>query len=475
MKSFITLALLSTSACLVTAKHHRHGKRAAVEGQEPKRMNRRSGHHHHHRPLLVVSNATLVDTAHDTTLNSTATPSNATVEPTSYNGTALWFHQDGSKSACLTVHNNDDFVVGLSDEWWSDTTVPSPYCGQYMNITYGDKSVVALISDASGKIYTTLTEAAFLALAPLIVGEIPVTYTFLNATLPAASSSAASSVPSSASPSSSGSAAASSSASAIALVALPATISTAPVTTSPSSTPKPNVAPTTTSSYDSESAASVSSASAYEASKSAASAQAEASSKSAASAQAEASSKSAAAAQASATAAQQAQQQQQAQQAQQQANAKAFAQKSAEAAAAASSQAAEQAAASAAAQQAYEATKTTAAPVVKATVSVNTGGQKYTGGQGTYFTQNGVAGACGKVNLDTAKVIAIDSAMYNNGANCGRSITITRVSDGRTATGVVADECPTCNNGTSLDMSEGLFLELGTYDEGEFDIEWSFN
>lgn len=46
----------------------------------------------------------------------------------------------------------------------------------------------------------------------------------------------------------------------------------------------------------------------------------------------------------------------------------------------------------------------------------------------------------GAVNLDSAKIIAIDSAMYDNGGNCGRSITITRTDNGATVTATVADE-----------------------------------
>ena len=56
--------------------------------------------------------------------------------------------------------------------------------------------------------------------------------------------------------------------------------------------------------------------------------------------------------------------------------------------------------------------------------------------------------------------------MYDNGANCGRSITITRTDTGQSVTATVADECPTCENGTSLDLSEGAFEQIATKAEG---------
>lgn len=64
--------------------------------------------------------------------------------------------------------------------------------------------------------------------------------------------------------------------------------------------------------------------------------------------------------------------------------------------------------------------------------------------------QNGIPGACGHVNVDSAWVIAIDQALYNGGKECGRKIAITY--NGKTSVGVVADMCPTCSFLTSLPL-----------------------
>lgn len=71
-----------------------------------------------------------------------------------------------------------------------------------------------------------------------------------------------------------------------------------------------------------------------------------------------------------------------------------------------------------------------------------------------------------RYHRDSDFVIAIDSAMYANGANCGRKVQITRTDNGKVGFGVVQDECPTCDNGTSLDLSTGFFNSLGAPSEG---------
>lgn len=57
---------------------------------------------------------------------------------------------------------------------------------------------------------------------------------------------------------------------------------------------------------------------------------------------------------------------------------------------------------------------------------------------------------------------------YANGAHCGATITITDTDTGVTATGVVADECPTCNGPGSIDLSEGLFNVFAPNSQGVF-------
>lgn len=131
----------------------------------------------------------------------------------------------------------------------------------------------------------------------------------------------------------------------------------------------------------------------------------------------------------------------------------------------ASSQAAAQAAASAAAEQ-------QAQQQAQQQAKQSSGGQTYSGGAATlssdrrsswrcadlpvrgillvgyatYYTQNGVAGNCGNVNPDSAWIVALPTATYAGGSNCGKQVTITRVSTGKTIQATVADSCPTCES-----------------------------
>lgn len=130
--------------------------------------------------------------------------------------------------------------------------------------------------------------------------------------------------------------------------------------------------------------------------------------------------------------------------------------------------------------------------------------QVYSNSFATYFTQGGVAGNCGAgkfnihsnlelflssnlytnsllyfsyellVSLDTDLVIAVDSSLYNNGANCGRYIKVTRVSNGAQVTAKVADSCPTCPTSNSLDLSVAAFNKIATEEEGMVAITWQY-
>ncbi|KAJ7109436.1 RlpA-like double-psi beta-barrel-protein domain-containing protein-containing protein [Mycena epipterygia] len=120
-----------------------------------------------------------------------------------------------------------------------------------------------------------------------------------------------------------------------------------------------------------------------------------------------------------------------------------------------------------------EATTTSTADSSTKTTS-SSSGSFITGGFGTWFTQNGVAGACGTVHKDTDFVVALQTSMYANGANCGRKIQIIETSSGKSSTAVVADECPTCLNTNSVDMSVAMFESLAALSVGEMNIKWQF-
>ncbi|GAA5972621.1 hypothetical protein JCM11641_002941 [Rhodosporidiobolus odoratus] len=95
-------------------------------------------------------------------------------------------------------------------------------------------------------------------------------------------------------------------------------------------------------------------------------------------------------------------------------------------------------------------------------------------GQGTWYTQNGVRGACGSVNSDSSHIIALHTKMYANGAHCGKTVKI-RASNGKSITAKVADECPSCVSTGSLDLSVGAFKSLASLDAGVVSLSWSFS
>lgn len=116
-------------------------------------------------------------------------------------------------------------------------------------------------------------------------------------------------------------------------------------------------------------------------------------------------------------------------------------------------------------------------------------------------SEGGNPGACGQYHSDSDSIIALDYRRYGNlgvqSQYCGRcelrkgghgrrrpyqtehrshltdtcvfpstAITITNTNTGATATGIVADACPTCSNENSLDLSLGLFQQLGPLSDG---------
>ncbi|KAJ4479992.1 barwin-like endoglucanase [Lentinula aciculospora] len=112
-------------------------------------------------------------------------------------------------------------------------------------------------------------------------------------------------------------------------------------------------------------------------------------------------------------------------------------------------------------------TSTSSASSPSSTANINTGGF------GTFFYQKGVAGACGTVHSDYDLVLAMDSAIYSQDL-CGKWVTITNTDTGVSVTAVIADECPTCINANSIDMSLGAFLTIGALATGQLNIQWSY-
>lgn len=97
-------------------------------------------------------------------------------------------------------------------------------------------------------------------------------------------------------------------------------------------------------------------------------------------------------------------------------------------------------------------------------------------GHGTFYYQNGNAGACDQYHSDSDKIVALDSQLYGNTGEksqyCGKSIQITNKANGKSVHAVVADACPTCDSKYSVDMSVGAFTEIADEATGEIDISW---
>lgn len=99
--------------------------------------------------------------------------------------------------------------------------------------------------------------------------------------------------------------------------------------------------------------------------------------------------------------------------------------------------------------------------------------QVFSGGIATFYTQNGVKGACGQVHSDDDIIAALQTSQYAGGKHCGQYIQVLNKHTKATKRVLVADECPTCDSSTSVDFSKGAFKALGgTVEEGIFDSKY---
>lgn len=118
-------------------------------------------------------------------------------------------------------------------------------------------------------------------------------------------------------------------------------------------------------------------------------------------------------------------------------------------------------------------TKTTA----KATATAKPSGSTHSG-HGTWYTQNGVAGACGKKHSDSDLIGAMNFHLYGNvdkvSSVCGKKVLITNKKNGKQVTITLADACPSCNGDGDIDLSTGAFKKLDALDTGLINIEWQY-
>ncbi|RPD65951.1 hypothetical protein L226DRAFT_566440 [Lentinus tigrinus ALCF2SS1-7] len=100
-------------------------------------------------------------------------------------------------------------------------------------------------------------------------------------------------------------------------------------------------------------------------------------------------------------------------------------------------------------------------------------GQTYNNARLTYYDVG--LGACGKTNVPSDYIVALNSGMYGGGypgPNCFRPISITY--NGKTVGATIMDECPGCPSDGGLDLSEGLFAALAPLDDGVIYASWHF-
>lgn len=100
--------------------------------------------------------------------------------PLGYNGTATYY--DAGVGACGQVFRDSDFVVALGPSMFG-SGYPAPHCGRKVVVTHNGESIIATVLDespGSGRYGLSLTRAAFEALAPLDLGGIDVTWSFVE-------------------------------------------------------------------------------------------------------------------------------------------------------------------------------------------------------------------------------------------------------------------------------------------------------
>ncbi|KAL5519667.1 hypothetical protein ACEPAH_1350 [Sanghuangporus vaninii] len=89
----------------------------------------------------------------------------------------------------------------------------------------------------------------------------------------------------------------------------------------------------------------------------------------------------------------------------------------------------------------------------------------------TWYDVSAGTTACGGTYSNSDAVVALSSSDFASGANCGKQISLTV--NGQTVGATVADLCPGCPSG-GLDLSEGLFSQVGSVDAGVLSGSWEF-
>ncbi|KAK0431975.1 RlpA-like double-psi beta-barrel-protein domain-containing protein-containing protein [Armillaria borealis] len=92
-------------------------------------------------------------------------------------------------------------------------------------------------------------------------------------------------------------------------------------------------------------------------------------------------------------------------------------------------------------------------------------------GDATWYSPNGGFGACGTPLQNSDYIVALSSAQYAGGANCGRVIRLSY--EGRSVDVIIRDLCPGCGpNG--IDLSSSAFQQLADLDVGRIQVTWDY-
>lgn len=100
-------------------------------------------------------------------------------------GEATFFYQNGNPGACGQYHSDSTPLVALPAWAWNYNggSSPSQYCGQSIQVTRGDRSVVALVTDLCpscvGADSIDLSSAAFNQIASESEGMVSVSWKFI--------------------------------------------------------------------------------------------------------------------------------------------------------------------------------------------------------------------------------------------------------------------------------------------------------
>ncbi|KAF8154296.1 riboflavine-aldehyde-forming enzyme [Crassisporium funariophilum] len=90
-------------------------------------------------------------------------------------------------------------------------------------------------------------------------------------------------------------------------------------------------------------------------------------------------------------------------------------------------------------------------------------------GDATYFEPG--LGACGKTNNANDLIVALSTAKYGNGSNCGRNIIVRY--NGKSVQAKVVDKCPGCKP-DDVDLSPTAFSRLANKSVGRMKVNWNF-